>query len=532
MLDLSYLIILVLFCVPLLAALLLGLIRRCSAKWILGFETGLMFLGLVGLGVLGEREIATSLFFLGEEITFSVTNMPILLFLSTLTTLVVMFWHYGKKDPLLTRFHSILLSLSFSFGLIALLSGQFMIRYIAIDVVGLLAAMMVLTSFADIFALKGFIIIFQVLRLGDLGLLAAILLMNHYTGTLEISEMISATTILPLNIRTWIYFGFMLALLIKLAIWPFGIWLQKAGECAPGIPFWISGILTPALGYYLLYRILPIIHSELIFVNLTLYIGLGLYLLVLLVKSLRLVRVDQFTNMSGLLNCFLLAALAINQNPDFLVFYFIGLIFYRMTLVLQTLSRRLNTKVLFALVPLAVNGIFIGVNFADYPFQFSAGWVMLTLLTVMWDIWAIRQGMPDDWQPFDLLREEPSVGVPPDEELVPVQQSSQLKESGWIQDGVYRLTGFMGHIAEWVYDHVEMRLDASWDLLGQKLVHFSELTWHSVEMRTIEKTGQLMDDALKSLQAHERNVLKRSLRWDLAWIPMMMVIILIMLFVF
>jgi hypothetical protein len=41
----------------------------------------------------------------------------------------------------------------------------------------------------------------------------------------------------------------------------------------------------------------------------------------------------------------------------------------------------------------------------------------------------------------------------------------------------------------------------------------------------------MMDNALNALETYEQNVLKKALRWDLAWIPLLLVVILIMLFV-
>lgn len=529
MIDLSYMTLIGIFLVPILIALVISMGRQNMVRWLLWFQLGWVSLGLVILGLFGETEVLTGLFFMGEQITFSITLMPVVLFLTTLIVLAVMHLGHEKAghDPI-TRYQGVLLSLSISSGALAFFSGQFMIRYIAIDVVGLLAALTVLSSFGDIPALKSFIIIFQVLRLGDLSLLASILLINHYTGTLDISEMITGSLALPLTIRTWIFFGFLLALLIKLAIWPFGLWIQKAGEFAKGSPFWISGILTPALGYYLLYRVLPIVHSEPVFENIMLASGLALFLLILLIKSLRLVRVDRFTHMSGLSSCFLLAIFALESSLQGVLIYLVGLLLYRLAIAWPVERQPTLVKKSLAFLPLVVNVILIGFNFGTFPPYINLTWLVLSVLTVFWDLWAIQQGQPEGWEPFDLTRAEPAAVI----EHGTMPESAQTRSQPGIQNSVYRLGGFLRTVADWVYENIEMRLDSIWDLLGEKLLRVSELTWQTIEVGAVEKSSHLVDDALRSLQAHERNVLKRSLRYDLAWIPLLLVILLIMLRVF
>jgi hypothetical protein len=69
------------------------------------------------------------------------------------------------------------------------------------------------------------------------------------------------------------------------------------------------------------------------------------------------------------------------------------------------------------------------------------------------------------------------------------------------------------------------------DLDRQPAGGLSEGTLRKVEEDATRSTTAVMGNALNSLADYEKNVLKKSLRWDLAWIPFLLVMILVMLFV-
>ncbi len=532
MLNMTQLLLILTFSLPLLFSLILALCKKCHLQLVFIAVVVLVMIGVAGLGLPGDREVSTALTFMGETISFSISGTAIWLFLATLLGLLVLFGWYRRSDvEVLNRYQLILLTLSLSFGFVSFFSGQFMIRYIALDIVGLLAALTVLSSFKETSPLKHFIFIFQILRLADLALLASILLINRYAGTLDISIMIDTATGMPESAKMWVFLGLLLALLIKLAIWPFGLWMQRTRLAAPKTSFWISGVLMPVLGFYLLYRINPIIQSEEIFQNLILSIVLLLFFLILLVNGLRAVRADRFFQVSGLMTCFLLAISAVGQGR-FIVFYLLAMILHRHLLLILDDVESSVIKVVSALIPIIVNGLFLVFNLGVFPVFFTVGWLTLTALTSGLDWHLTREKL--DVETFDLA-ETDYIQRGQEDETSPFTRFShwlhKTLRMGSLSNGVYRLSGYLGLFADWLYRNVEQRLDGLWSWMGRNLMRISEDALYAVEIGFSKKTSELMDDALKSLEAYEQNVLQKTLKWDLVWIPVLLVFLLIMLLV-
>ncbi|MBW6465519.1 MAG: hypothetical protein K0B06_03345 [Brevefilum sp.] len=530
MFDITRFALMLVFTVPFLMVILTLGSKRVSPRVTCLAGIGVVMVGLVLLGVGGEADLSTPFSFMAEPVTLSISNTAILLYLASLLVLAGLVWRNQEADQAgMTTYQWVLLNLSLSFGFIAFISGQFMIRYIALDIVGLLAALTVLSTFSATSGLRHFIIIFQILRLGDLSLLASILLINHLTGTLDIAEMIAAAVDLPANVRMWVFLGFFLAVLIKLAIWPFGIWLDRARKSAPRTSFWVSGLLVPALGYYLLYRIVPIINAAAIKQNLTLYSAFVLALLVILFTALEQIKFDRLTQVGGVMSCFLLAAIAVGSG-QFLLFYLLGLILHRgLMLFADELSSPVLRWVRLSFPPL-LNGIFLAANLRDFPVAFSISWVIFSLLLVGWDLGMQRKPVADVVLPSEKagrLGDEPFGGF-----LVSVARWLNEKlEFGVFTHGLVRLSAFFHRIADWMYHNIEGGMEKLWVWIGRKLVALSEGTLRKVEVEAAQTTGSLLDDALNSLAIYEKNVLRKALRWDLAWIPFLLVVILIMLFV-
>ena len=104
-------------------------------------------------------------------------------------------------------------------------------------------------------------------------------------------------------------------------------------------------------------------------------------------------------------------------------------------------------------------------------------------------------------------------------------------ELGILTHGIARMSDFFHRIADWVYHNVEMGMEYLWLWVGRKLVQISEGAWRKVEVDAAKSSGDLMDEALNSLERYEEKLKGKTLRWDLAWIPFLLVVILIMLFV-
>lgn len=531
MFDLPLFLLILIFTIPILMVVLTLISKTAYHQRICLAGLILVILGLSVLAFRGDVDIDPGWRFMGEPITFSVSRTAIWLYFVTLLTLGLLIWRDRRTvEAAMTAYQWALVNLSLSFGFLAFISGQFMIRYVALDIVGLLAALTVLSTFSATSGLKHFIIIFQILRLADLGLLASILLLNHLTGTLEITSMISAAVNLPAGVRMWVFSGFLLALLIKMAIWPFGVWLERARKSAPRISFWISGLLLPSLGYYLLYRILPIFHSGAIFQNLVLSAAMALVVLIILFTALQVVKFNRFSKVGGIMGCFLLAAAAFDGG-QFLVYYLLGLVLHRLILLNAVETETHHLTWLSTLFPLLINGLFIFFNLNNYPLTFVIGWSAFTVVLIIWDGSMQRKPVHSEVESIQSINGQLSDESYGGFVVAAAGWLNRTLEVGVLTHGIARMSEFFHRIADWVYNNVEMGMEYLWIWVGRKLVQISEGTLRKVEVDAAKTSGRLVDEALNTLEVYEQKFKRKALRWDLAWIPFLLVVILIVLFV-
>ena len=554
MIALTGLLIGLIFSLPLLFGIVLIFINADSRKAILIILSICLLPGIFLLSQIGEGVFKTSLSFLSEDITFSISNAALLMFFVSLLFLPGMILILGGKNKI-SRYSAGLFSISISFGFIAFISGQFMVRYIALDIVGLIAALMAIRGFNSKKGFNSFYIIFSILRLGDLFLLASILLLYSRVGTLDISQMISASASLPMNIRIWLVWGFFLAILVKTAAWPFTLWMRYARFESGHPSFWVSGMLMPSLGFYLLYRIQPLILSNPQLTALVVLISGGLAILMIILDMLNRQSFDYFSVMSGLWSCFLFTAAVIGPK-DYLGFLITAYLVYRFILYLREEFLPENLKKFVILVPIIINSIYVGVSFSLMPVQYTAGLGFFTLLISIWDLTreryqrldtknsgssnAIYEISPNNWieaaafwlnknlENEILTNGIYSLGRGFKKAAVWLNEKVEI---GLFTNGFYRLSdGFEG-LAGWLSDKVEQGMENIWSWIGKTLMRISEGTFLKLEIESSRKSEVLLDNALTSLDKYEQNVLRKNLRLDLAWIPLLLLIIFVLILV-
>lgn len=554
MIELIGLLITIIIILPLLFGIALIFINANSRKAVLIILSICLLMGIFFLSQIGEAAVKTSLSFLGEEITFSISNAALLMFFVSLLFLPGLILISDDKFEI-SRYRAGLLSISLSFGFIAFISGQFMIRYIALDIVGLVAALLVIKGIENQKAFNSFYLIFATLRLGDLFLLASILLLYSRVGTLDISQMISAATSLPMHIRLWLVGGFFLAVLVKTAVWPFFLWMRYARFELGHTSFWVSGMLMPSLGFYLLYRIQLMIVSNPQLIALVVFISGGLAILMIILDMLNRQSFDRFSVMSGLWSCFLFCAAVIGPKDD-LGYLITAYLIYRFFLYLQEEFLPKNYRKFCTLMPVIINSIYIGFGFSRMPIQYTAGLGVFTLLISFWDLFR------DRYQKLDTVKSEAAKAI------YRVKSSSWIEvaalwlnknleneiltngvyslgrafkttavwlnekvEVGLFTNGFYRLSdGFEG-LAEWLSDKVEQEMERIWVWIGKTLMRISEGTLLKLEIESSSKSEVLLDNTLTSLDKYEQNVLRKNLRLDLAWIPLLLLIIFVLILV-
>jgi hypothetical protein len=327
----------------------------------------------------------------------------------------------------------------------------------------------------------------------------------------------------------WVFFGFFLAILIKLALPPFAIWGRYTRQFTEGAAFWIPGYLMPALGFYLLYRIRPILHSDGFFQGFTLILSLVVFALTLITNRKNQSQGPRFMITSGILACFALAGAALPGTGNYGLYLF-GLILTRLVFDWVDLREGDCLKTRSFLLLAVINLGFLWMNRSEWPLSFMGGWVLLTALLVYRGWKTVRRGqqrMPEPPPTKPHIRTNLSDGWL----IRSAQWVNQKLERDLLSEGYTRLSAFFVALAGWLRQWVEGGFERGWSGLSRGLVRASEATLASLEVKPAERTDDFVEEALEKMAGYERNVLKKTLRWDLALIPLFLLVILVLLFI-
>jgi len=555
MVDGSVFLIALIFSLPILVGFGLAFVDAVMRKKFLLYLALSLLFSIFWVYRFGELEIITPLSFMGEEISISISNASLLIFFASLLSLIGMIFLHDDAKHQISGITALLLCVSISFGFIAFISGQFMIRYIALDIVGLIAALMVLKSLKDQVTFRSFTLIFVILRFGDLSLLASILLLKSYTGTLNITDMLNTAVTLPLNVRLWVFAGFFLAVLVKTAVWPFVLWMRHAHKGSNGATFWVSGMLMPSLGYYLLYRIQPLIDSSGQIKTFVVLIGGGLILITLLLDFLDHHSFDYFSLMGAFSSSFLFAASAFGPK-DHLKYLIAALLLYRFMYYLQDKFFSSGFNKFVTLMFLIINTAFVVVSSDQLPLAFIFGWATFSLLVAVWGflrdqrlrLGDVRVRVVKTYLGDKSLHwiEKGALWINKNLEIAiftngiytlgrafndSARWINEKIEIGIFTNGFYRLSDVLEGSAGWLSDKVEQGMERFWSWSGNTLMKISEGTFVKFEVEPSQKSEILLDNALNSLDNYEQNVLRKNLRLDLVWIPLFLLIIFVLILV-
>ncbi|MBG0770697.1 MAG: hypothetical protein H0S82_03265 [Anaerolineaceae bacterium] len=508
-----------LFLIPFLLGVISIFIKSFPADRLMRVVLGLSALAVLLLLWGGEMTLPVPLFFLGEPISLSLSTTALLLCLFLLGVLgVLLHLNRVKSGRILSRFNFLILNFSLCFGFLAFFSNQFMIRYIALELVGLLAAASMRQSLTPE-AFKRFEDIFLTLRIGDICLLSSILLILPYSGNLVIPEMIAAAEVMPLAQRSWVVLGFILAVMVKMGVFPFSGWQKRARATMDTPAFWTTDFLMPALGMYLLYRVQPLIDSDPLFQVAVPILAAGVIVVRMAISYFDQRPYVRFIHLGSVMNAFILLMAAYSTGPALRV-YFLGLLLHRLGLYLQAQEILPKRWGVMAFFPVALNLAILVPHLNLFPTALTAGWVALTVLTFFWDRHlstrvlspqATKACVARDWRrPVAALAE----GL------------YQHLEINLFSNGVVRLAGAFTGLADWVQNSVEMGFDRVWTGLGKLLKVISTGGLNVLEIGADKKTIGWVDDMMQSVDAREQDVQSRSLRQDLIWIPILMLVIL------
>ena len=524
MTDLSAIILLLLMGIPLLFGGIFVFLGQTTLRRFFYILLAIHSVGLLSLLMLGDHDFSTPLVFFNEAITISITTIPTILFLLCLAGLWLLAWqHRLPLEFFPARVHAIFISIALSAGCLAFYSGQFMMRYIALEVVGLLVALTAIVSFAN---LLPFGVIFLILRLGDLSMLAAILILYQPTRTLDINTVINQASQMPLNSQAWVLAGFLFAVIVKVALFPMGGWLQIARENKQFITIWISAILMPAMGYYLLLRIVPIFQYQSVFQIVTLAGASALLLAIMLVSYLRVIPFTPFMLVNSVLSAMAIL-LAAYLSPFLFALYLLAAFSARIALLYQERVQFSLPPLGSAILLLALNTAFLVAGRQQLPMPAILAWISLTLLASIWlYIMGTRALITKPWQ---------EVSVQPEERIPLTLFTYQI--AGWLyhqleigvfHDGLVKVRDGFIQAADWLYTNVEGGMEKIWTKLGSGLIRISKSALRQEE-QVSHKANEGIQTALRSIDKQEIQAAAKEIRWDLIWIPVVLVVILVYL---
>ena len=536
---------------PLLLSIFSIFIKFFPLNQMMYASLGLSLLATLLLLWNGEGTLSTPLSFMGEPISLSLSTTALLMCLVLLGILgVLLHLNRVKNNRALTHFDFLILNFSLSFGFLAFFSNQFMIRYIALELVGLLAAASLCQPLTSE-AFKRFGNVFLMLRIGDVCLLSSILLILPHSGTLTIPDMISAAGAMPLAQRSWVILGFVLAVMVKMAVFPFSGWQRLAKGTADSPAFWTAGFLFPALGMYLLYRVYPVIESAPLFQVALPLLAAGLILAQMAIGYFNQHTYERLVHLGSLLNSFVLL-MAAHTTGHVLRYYFLGLLLQRLVMYLQTKGTLPQKGRALALFPVVLNLAILIPQLAQFPIWLAGIWVTLTVMTFLWDRQLSNRDLPPeatkapiatDWrQPVTALAEGLYQHLEVDlfsngvERLAGAFNSLaggvyQLLELNLFSDGLAHLTKAFTNLAGWVQNSIELGFDKAWAGLGKLLTAISAGVLNGFNIGADEKAVDVAEDVMQSIDKHEQDIQSRSLQQDLIWIPILMLVILGFLFI-
>lgn len=501
------------------------------------------------IGFQGEFETQEFASFLGEPLFFSVSSTAIRFLILLFCILLISLFLHQKMTvrPLISRVDTSLICLSITACLMAFFSGQFMLRYILLEMIGLLSAVMVGNRSTVSRSFTNFSTVFITLRLGDLFLLSSLLAIQPYSKSFNISLMLNALMDIPLHLQRWILLGFVLAVMVKSGLWPFSFWLSPYRESSK-IFHWTPTILMPALGYYLLYRLSPVIQTSRM---MSLIIAGGSFLVIFLLMLIYSSRMGKTRMDSRILSVsgFFAIALSALGSPQSLLLYILVLIVFRFSLSDLNPLAMIKKPILTLGFLTLLNGSALLLNFDFWPTYLFAGWVALTGFVAVWQwrAWA-QSELASASAEMDLVYQPQRVfsWIYQNVEIRLFAEGTRnfakaahaaviglysLIEVGIFHHGISRFTTAVSRSVKWVYTHIESGFDQGLDIAGNWLVRMSEIFLFRYEDGGQTKARGLMKNALTWINRKDYEAETRPLRLDLAWIPILLAVILFM-FVF
>lgn len=180
----------------------------------------------------------------------------------TLLCGLVAFLHSLKDQGTNRVVFNITTLIIFGLASIAFLTEHFLVRYFSLEIIALCIAIILFTEVRSSANKEITLASYLVLKVGDLGLIIAILILVNAAGTYLIGPAFAAAEDLGTFQRAIVMAGLLIACWVKLAAWPFHTWALPGRLVSLPSQSWFLATILPNLGLYLLYRSVPLISQE------------------------------------------------------------------------------------------------------------------------------------------------------------------------------------------------------------------------------------------------------------------------------
>jgi len=313
----------------------------------------------------------------------------LLVLLACISILLVIIIHHSQTHVTSSQQLGLAL-ISISVANIAFLTEHFLLRYAALEAVGLcVVGASLALSRSSKKAWNNTKLVFLNFRLGDIGLLVAIFLLYANSGTFNISQNFNLAAQMPLSIRVALTIGLLSAVWVKMVIWPLDFWADSCSSLPPIMRTWLVDLLLPSLGAYLLYRTSPLLLSNIGISRWVVFIGCAAALTKVFFTSTNNHRI--VLNRNPLIFsavCLVLLAAFIDQKTlwAFMIFWIFTRLVFSLISLRQELApapRKTQGHLFYLASQLLLQGFsLIALWQAALPTSISPA-----LITVLWTTW-------------------------------------------------------------------------------------------------------------------------------------------------
>ena len=188
---------------------------------------------------------------------------PLVLVVLTSIALFFVVLHDRRHPQVSSSIQTSLMLFSYAFAVTAIVADHLILRFVALEFVGLCVIGTVLASphngTSNWNKVRNIILNF---KFGDVCFMVAIFLMQANSGTFNINQNFDLAAEWPQPNQAIITSCLLAVVWVKLSIWPLDWWAKALSSLPSFLRTWYADLLLPVLGVYLLYRTSPLLNAN------------------------------------------------------------------------------------------------------------------------------------------------------------------------------------------------------------------------------------------------------------------------------